>query len=241
MSAPLAGKFQDHYQVLGIEPDADAEAIGQAYETLSAMYHPRNPATADKTKFEAVVLAHEVLSDPGTRKVFDSVRSGPEKEAPPVFSGTSFFEQLARERERRQFILCLLYDRRRVKPRTPGFSARQLESLTTMSFAELEFAIWYLKQTGMVASDDKSNLTITVRGMDYLEDQMPEAESMMKLMKVVGVSEPAPRAAMVAPVPQAKPAAPAPESVPAPASKPVAPEAAGRRSIVIPPKQKSHV
>jgi curved DNA-binding protein CbpA len=191
MSAPVAGKFQDHYQVLGVEPNANSETIHAAYSRLASKYHPRNTETANKEKYDAVTLAYEVLSDPATRKIFDSVRQGPEKEAPPQFDGVEFFHELAKERLRRQCLLCLLYDRRKRKPTIPGLSLRQVESMMEITPDELLFSSWYLKQTGLIASDDKSNLMITVRGMDYLEENQPEAQSILALLRAVDKKAPA--------------------------------------------------
>jgi len=185
MSAPLAGKFQDHYKILGLEPDANSEAILAVYSTLAAMYHPRNSETANKEKYDAVTLAYEVLSDPSTRKIFDSVRSSHDKESVVEFDATQFFDLLAKERLRRQCLLCLLYDRRRVKPFTPVLSLRQVESIMEISADELQFSTWYLKQTGLISSDDKGNLMISVRGMDYLEENQPDAQSILALLRAV--------------------------------------------------------
>jgi curved DNA-binding protein CbpA len=193
MSATLAGKFQDHYLVLGVSPSADSETIQKAYAALAAKYHPNNPATGDREKFAAVNAAYEVLADPAARQIFDSLRSGPQKEAPPNFSGAEFFQALAEETLRRQCILCLLYDRRRQKPATPSLSMRQLESLMTASSDQIQFSVWYLKQKSWIASDDKSNLYITVQGMEYLETNLPKAGDILPLL--------APSAASVATAP----------------------------------------
>ena len=67
MSVSAAGKFQDHYSVLGIEPNSDTDVIHRAYSTLAARFHPDNKHTADKARFAAVTLAYEVLSDPEAR------------------------------------------------------------------------------------------------------------------------------------------------------------------------------
>ena len=46
---------------------------------------------------------------------------------------------------------------------------RHLELIVEATASELSSAIWYLKQRGLVASDDKSSMHITVDGMDFLE------------------------------------------------------------------------
>ncbi len=191
MSAPLAGKFQDHYRVLEIDPKANLDAIHQAYGKLAEKYHPRNPSTGDQAKFEAINLAYEVLCDSGLRHEFDKLKSGGEEKAEFKFSGLDFFEALGRETALRTALLCLLYDRRRLKPFTPGLSMRRVESILAECTSEgLNFALWYLKQRNLVASDDKSNLQITVEGMDYLESNPPTPQMVMPLIKASGLAIP---------------------------------------------------
>jgi curved DNA-binding protein CbpA len=191
MSAPLAGKFQDHYHVLGIEPNATSDTIQRVYTQLAAKYHPSNNQTGDAGKFAAVNSAYEVLADPAARQTFDSLRSGPRKEAPPQFSGMEFFHALADETLRRLCLLCVLYDRRRAKPATPSLSVRGVEGIVAATSEEIQFSVWYLKQKGLVASDDKSNIYITVQGMEYLESNMPEPDAILPLVKSIETAEPA--------------------------------------------------
>ena len=61
MSAPLAGKFQDHYAVLGIDPKSDSETIQQAYAKLAQKYHPNNASHRQPEMFEAINMAYETL------------------------------------------------------------------------------------------------------------------------------------------------------------------------------------
>lgn len=187
MSAPVAGRFQDHYEVLEIEPKANSETIQAAYARLAKLYHPQEPETGDQEKFDAVNLAYEVLCDPELRKEFDKLK-GLDAEESPKFTGYSFFESLGREAELRSAILCVLYDRRRIKPFTPSISVRHLEGMLEATSDELVFALWYLKQKGLVASDDKSSLQITVGGMEFMEKNPPQPDL------VVGLIRPAARA-----------------------------------------------
>jgi hypothetical protein len=183
MSAPLAGKFQDHYDVLGVEPRADSDAIQRAYAKLAQKYNPRNAETGDAEKFEAVNMAYETLSDPELRAVFDRVKGVSQEEGGPKFSGAEFFDALGREAVRRTTILCVLYDRRLRRPSAPGLSMRHLELIVEATAEELSAAMWYLKQRGLVASDDKSSMHITVDGMDFLESRKPVAEDVMPFIK----------------------------------------------------------
>jgi len=183
MSAPLAGKFQDHYAVLGVDPRSDSETIQRAYAKLAQKYYPNNSATANAEMFEAVNTAYETLSDPELRAVFDKLKGVGQEESGPKFSGMEFFDALGRDSLLRVAILCVLYDRRRTKPSTPSLSMRHLEVIIEASAAELSSALWYLKQRGLAASDDKSSLQITVDGMDFLESNKPAPEDVMLFIK----------------------------------------------------------
>ena len=74
---------RDLYGVLGVPREASAEEIKKAYRRLAHKYHPdKNPGNAQaEEKFKEVTAAHEVLSDPRRRKLYDefgadSLRSG---------------------------------------------------------------------------------------------------------------------------------------------------------------------
>lgn len=190
MSAPIAGKFQDHYKILEIDPKSNLEEIQQAYGKLAQKYHPRNTQSGDQEKFDAVNLAYEVLSDAALRIEFDKLKSGGEEKVEFKFSGLDFFAALGHETALRAALLCVLYDRRRLHPFTPGLSMRRIENMLETTAEGLNFALWYLKQRSLVTSDDKSNLMITVEGMDYLETNPPTPETVMPLFKTATVAAP---------------------------------------------------
>ena len=64
---------RDYYEVLGINRDANADAIKKAYRKLAMKHHPdRNPG--DKTaedKFKELSEAYEVLSEPDKKAAYD--------------------------------------------------------------------------------------------------------------------------------------------------------------------------
>jgi curved DNA-binding protein CbpA len=178
MSGSVSGKFQDHYALLGIDSRADSETIQAVYSKLAEKYNPGNSQTGDADKFEAINLAYEVLSDPTLRAGFDKHEANQ-----PKFTGVAFFSALEQGAVLRSAVLCVLYDRRRVKSTRPSLSIRHLENMLHVTPEELNFALWYLKQRGLVINDDKSSLEITVDGMDYLERNHPSAEAVMPLIK----------------------------------------------------------
>src|SRR5438874_2065710 len=64
---------EDYYQVLGIKRDAKPEEIKKAYRRLARKYHPDvNPGDkASEERFKLITEAHDILSDPKKRAVYD--------------------------------------------------------------------------------------------------------------------------------------------------------------------------
>ena len=67
--------FKDYYQILGVEPDADAKVIKAAYRKLARKYHPDVSSEPDaENKFKEVSEAYEALRDPEKRQQYDDIR-----------------------------------------------------------------------------------------------------------------------------------------------------------------------
>ncbi|HEX7256069.1 MAG TPA: DnaJ domain-containing protein [Gaiellaceae bacterium] len=63
---------RDLYEVLGVAPDADDEAIKQAYRALARELHPDVSSRAeDAERFREVTEAYAVLSAPDSRRLYD--------------------------------------------------------------------------------------------------------------------------------------------------------------------------
>jgi DnaJ-class molecular chaperone len=60
----------DLYEVLGIDKTATREEIKRAYQKLAKKNHPDSP-DRNEDRWNEVSRAHEVLIDPGKRKVYD--------------------------------------------------------------------------------------------------------------------------------------------------------------------------
>lgn len=60
------------YSILGLSPDADEKAIKKAYRKLAMKYHPDvNKDAGAEDKFKEINLAHETLSNPERRALYD--------------------------------------------------------------------------------------------------------------------------------------------------------------------------
>jgi len=80
--------MSDHYDTLGVPPDASPDEIKKAYRRLAHKHHPdRNPGDADaEGRFKEVAEAYGALSDPGKRLRYDAERGA----APGIRGGMHF-------------------------------------------------------------------------------------------------------------------------------------------------------
>ena len=64
---------RDYYEVLGVNRDADEDAIKKAYRRLAMKHHPdRNPGDKGaEDKFKEAKEAYEILSDDQKRAAYD--------------------------------------------------------------------------------------------------------------------------------------------------------------------------
>jgi DnaJ family protein A protein 2 len=65
--------MSDYYKALGVERDASTEAIRKAYRALARDKHPDKGGSAEE--FQVIQQAHEVLSDPERRRMYDMTGS----------------------------------------------------------------------------------------------------------------------------------------------------------------------
>ena len=91
--APVA--LSDPYKVLGVPSTASAKEISKAYRALAKKHHP--DSGGDDEHFKRIAAAHDMLSDPETRRAYDesqflSESSPPRRPGPsaPTFSFADF-------------------------------------------------------------------------------------------------------------------------------------------------------
>jgi|SRR5579863_132893 len=161
--------FVDYYEVLQISPNADAETLRRVYRLQAQRFHPDNLESGDAATFRRISDAYEILSDPERRAAYDQdhrqarTRTNGDVQAPPAEP------PLSNELERREEILKLLYRRRFASPEQPSLGLRDLESLLNIPKNELEFSLWYLKESGYLVRTDSARHIITIKGVQFAE------------------------------------------------------------------------
>ncbi len=160
----------DYYELLQVNAMAEPETIHRVYRLLAQRYHPDNQQSGSEERFRALHEAYLVLSDPERRAKYDIVYIERKQQrwrlaaAPAKIEDDYELEQITR-----LTVLEVLCAQRRAEPSRPGVYYTDLESLTGKPREHLEFTIWYLSQKHLIQRGDSSQLTITVEGIDYLE------------------------------------------------------------------------
>jgi len=164
------GDKQDHYEVLQISKNADADTIQRVFRLLARRFHPDNPHTGNAGRFRQIHEAYLCLSDPEKRAAYDVRHETLRQERWRfVQNGPPSDNDFALEQHVRWLVLEILYSRRRTEPERSGMSYLELSQLLGRPREHMEFTIWYLIHKNFVARSDQSNLTITVEGVDFLE------------------------------------------------------------------------
>ena len=160
--------FVDHYEVLQLSPNADAEAVERVYRLLAKRYHPDNGMTGDIQKFQAVLEAYQVLSDAERRAAFDVKYDEERGLQLKIVRQASSEDAPSGDQELCRGILSLLYVARRRDPERGGLGSVHLERMMGHPQEHLAFPIWYLRQHGFIERLDNGVLAITVHGVDRL-------------------------------------------------------------------------
>jgi hypothetical protein len=142
--------------------------LHQVYRSLSFRYHPDNRDTGDAEIFLCVGEIYRIVSGP-------KENSRAEERAPAAGACRNAFHTPGGERGRRLSVLGLLYQRRMSDCRDANLSAHEIREITGSTSGELEFALWYLREKGLVAATDSAAYSITAHGVDMFEDAVTVA------------------------------------------------------------------
>ncbi len=95
----MSVKFQDYYELLGVDRSATEKEVKAAYRKMARKWHPDlHPANEKKEaeeKFKRINEAYEVLKDPEKRSRYDRLgsrwKNGQDFQAPPDMNGVRFY------------------------------------------------------------------------------------------------------------------------------------------------------
>jgi curved DNA-binding protein len=156
----------DYYEILQVDPRAEQEIIERAYRLLAKRYHPDNIDTGDAGKFEVLMEAYHVLSDPKMRAAYDDNHQAANAYQKDIFSNAPQAGTAEGERRLYQAILLILYFVRRRDSIKPGVGIVELEKVVGLPEKEMEFHIWYLKEKGWIQRLETGEFAITATGVD---------------------------------------------------------------------------
>ncbi len=161
--------FVDYYELLQLSPNADTDTVERVFRHLAKKYHPDNTESGNSDRFNMIVEAHRVLSDPEARSGYDvkyqDYWNNKWKIASEASDGTTYGD----DREVRESLLSILYIQRRRSAKNPGLGDYEMARLIGRPGELVDFHLWYLKSKGWVERTDTGYLAISVLGVDEVE------------------------------------------------------------------------
>lgn len=173
----------NYYDLLQIHPRAEPETIHRVYKLFAARFHPDNLKTGDTERFRKIKDAYDTLIDPVRRAEYDRRFDLKQPEPLDCFQNRTFTDGINAEYMVRVGVLCLLYAKRRANPDYSALSFLDLENLMAFPREHLAFATWYLRSKKYVQQDDRSSFIVTADGVDFLETQIRENETLYEIFR----------------------------------------------------------
>ena len=163
--------FRDYYETLQLNPNADEETINRVFRILVKRYHPDNRDSGNTKKFNEVMDAYRILSDPEKRAAYDVKYDQNRASVLKLFDEASASDSFDSDRRVCEGILSLLYVSRRRDPNRGGVGVIQMERLLGCPSQHLEFPLWYLRQKSWVERLENGLIAITAAGVDRVIEQ----------------------------------------------------------------------
>ena len=163
--------FRDYYETLQLNPNADEETINRVFRILVKRYHPDNRDSGNTKKFNEVMDAYRILSDPEKRAAYDVKYDQNRASVLKLFDEASASDSFDSDRRVCEGILSLLYVSRRRDPDRGGVGIIQMERLLGCPSQHLEFPLWYLRQKTWVERLENGLIAITAAGVDKVIEQ----------------------------------------------------------------------
>lgn len=177
-----ANSFVDYYKIMGIKPDSSPEELGRRFHRLAKRYHPDNPQTGNRERFDLLVEAHNLLKDSTKRAQYDGLYNqvvGPQQNFAPASTGG---DTVGQDVDIQSRLLTVFYSRRRHNIREPGVPEVELENIFGCRIENLEFHLWYLKAKRWIERLENGMYSITVEGIDHINSEHHRKATTMLLM-----------------------------------------------------------
>jgi curved DNA-binding protein len=156
----------DYYEILQISQRADQETIERVYRLLAKRYHPDNKVTGDELKFERLLTAFRILSDPEKRAAYDVSYESTSAQDWGRYFQASPSEGAEEDKRIYQAVLAILYKARRRDAEKSAIGVVELEKLLGVPEKHLSFHIWYLKEKKWIQRDENGGFSISAEGAD---------------------------------------------------------------------------
>jgi curved DNA-binding protein len=162
--------MEDYYEVLQVSPNADTETILKVFRHLAKRFHPDNAQSGDPIRFDLLVKAHRVLSNPEERAAYDAIhRQYWNDQWKLVGEAASAGDGFGDDRRVREHILSLFYVKKRRNLSDPGLGSMELCRLLDCPEEVIEFHIWYIREKGWIIRLETGMFAITADGVDQVE------------------------------------------------------------------------
>lgn len=180
----------DCYELLQLNPKADADTIHRVHRILAQRYHPDTPETGNSEMFIRVTAAARILGDPERRAKYDARYRASKQLQWKIFDQTQATLGPQAEKSKRKGILGLLYAKATHDPERGSMTSVDFEELLGCPREHLQAALWYLKGKGYITRGDNGRFSITVTGFDEIESysQLPETNGQKLLEQGSAVS-----------------------------------------------------
>jgi len=165
----MSPNFEDYYEDLQVNPNADQETIERVYRLLAKRYHPDNNGSGSVEKFDIITKAYKSLSQPEKRAAYDATYAEKKGQAMKAYAQANAPGAFAADSQIRRHVLSVLYIERRQDPEKAGVGLWRLEQLLGWPEKMLEFHTWYLKEKKWIERTDNGGFAITAVGVDELE------------------------------------------------------------------------
>jgi len=181
-SLDAGAESQNYYDFLQISPRAQAGTIHRVFRYLAGRYHPDNPETSDPERFLLLNRAYKVLSDPKRRAAYDEELNRTFDRPSSTFAGIDFLDGVEGELNRRLAVLVVLYRKCRANINDARVSLLELEAEMGFPREFLDFTTWYLRSKKYITREDNSDFSLTVVGVDFVEENCEKLPLLRKLL-----------------------------------------------------------